>query len=658
MANLPIPDEQTYISFPGATGVGPFPFTFSLFAKADLRVSLDGDELLQTDFTFSGIAATGGFDGGSITLNGDAAGQDLVIWREVVPARATDFAPANSVPVAAIDQALDRLTAYSQDARRDRDRALLVPIGEGPMPLPNAVTRASKFLAFDTNGYPVVAVGTSGGVPVSAFGASLIDDASADAARTTLGLAPIFSRPALAAAPSALGRVFLIEGGRSGSFSWSSANLSAQVTSDPAQGVYVAPASSPTGVAGAWVRNRADDALNPRWFGAIANGVSNPISGLFASLGAAQVFYPFATALTNQIDHLAIVSALNFGLVVELGAGSFFVDRAISVGTYEAVLGAGRYNTFVTTTSATANVFDVDGYYTKISGIAFRSSVARTAGYAVSWNAGAAGGNLSDFSVDSFYQGLNINGVAVFNITDGSIDNTLAGGVSVRVGGGFAIYMRAIGMSTSSVSRCFAHFVLTHVSDLTLDYIQALLATNVFYINPGVGQEIDSLTVSNSYFDQPLDNAIVFSGAGKFQRSSFVNTWFCGGANTAIEFNTTAAGEVTGIKFTGCILAPGPSGTPKGVRLKGPNTRNLTFSNCSISGMTDGINYDTCTGGLVVSGCRIGLTDGFTPNTNGINLVGVVDNYVITGNDLRSNVTTSIAGHVAAGNKIAANNLV
>ena len=142
MANLPIPDEQTYVLFPAAAGMGPFPFNFSLFAKADLRVTLGTAELAQTDFTFSGIAATGGYDGGSITLNIDADGQDLAIWRVVTPARANDYAPANFVPVASIDQALDRLTAHAQDARRDLDRCLMVGLGEDPVGFEDVVDAA------------------------------------------------------------------------------------------------------------------------------------------------------------------------------------------------------------------------------------------------------------------------------------------------------------------------------------------------------------------------------------------------------------------------------------------------------------------------------------------------------------------------------------
>lgn len=163
MANLPIPDEQTYVQFDVvAASAGPFPFNFSVFSKADLRVTLNGYELEQTDFTFLGIVATGGYDGGSITLNTAATGE-LTIWREVVPARATDFAPANLIPVTAVDQALDRLTAYAQDARRDLERSLSVPVGETLNLLPDADSRASKVLSFDAFGQPTPVDAVSAG---------------------------------------------------------------------------------------------------------------------------------------------------------------------------------------------------------------------------------------------------------------------------------------------------------------------------------------------------------------------------------------------------------------------------------------------------------------------------------------------------------------
>lgn len=70
-------------------------------------------------------------------------------------------------------------------------RALLLPIAESSVgSLPSASARAGRFLAFDSDGVPIAAVGTTGetAVPVSSFAETLLDDDDAEAARTTLGL--------------------------------------------------------------------------------------------------------------------------------------------------------------------------------------------------------------------------------------------------------------------------------------------------------------------------------------------------------------------------------------------------------------------------------------------------------------------------------------
>lgn len=60
---------------------------------------------------------------------------------------------------------------------------------------------------------------------------------------------------------------FLVEAGREGTYVFNTSNLSTQVTNDPNQGVYVAPASDTTGASGAWVRKFSGE-LNVKWFGA------------------------------------------------------------------------------------------------------------------------------------------------------------------------------------------------------------------------------------------------------------------------------------------------------------------------------------------------------------------------------------------------------
>jgi hypothetical protein len=65
-----------------------------------------------------------------------------------------------------------------------------------------------------------------------------------------------------------LGRQALLsERGREGLFVFSTLNHSANVTADPYQGIYIAPASAPTGASGAWVRVVTDNTYQASWFG-------------------------------------------------------------------------------------------------------------------------------------------------------------------------------------------------------------------------------------------------------------------------------------------------------------------------------------------------------------------------------------------------------
>jgi hypothetical protein len=106
---------------------------------------------------------------------------------------------------------------------------------------------------------------------------------------TTGGVGYAATRSELATKPTAA-PVILTEAWRTGTFKFDSSNLSALVTADTAQGIYVAPSSNPTGAAGAWVRSDISY-LRPEWFGVIPND---------ASAGAA-----------NNTAWTAMVSAIN-----------------------------------------------------------------------------------------------------------------------------------------------------------------------------------------------------------------------------------------------------------------------------------------------------------------------------------------------------------
>lgn len=96
---------------------------------------------------------------------------------------------------------------------------------------------------------------------------------------------------------------------------------------------------------GAAVRAALDkmrDIVNVKDFGAVGDGSSHPLSGYFSSLAIAQVVYPHATSLTQEIDWAAIQSALNTGKEVRVPAGTYRVTTGITLPTGARLIGDGE----------------------------------------------------------------------------------------------------------------------------------------------------------------------------------------------------------------------------------------------------------------------------------------------------------------------------
>jgi hypothetical protein len=131
------------------------------------------------------------------------------------------------------------------------------------------------------------------------------------------GAVSVPSRAAMANAVHAPGASLLLtEAGREGLFLFDAADLSAEVASDPAQAILVAPVSDPSGASGAWVRqySGAADAL---WFGAKGDGASDDHGALQAWLDhGGELFLParhFYSSQTLIVRRNVNVSGAGFG---------------------------------------------------------------------------------------------------------------------------------------------------------------------------------------------------------------------------------------------------------------------------------------------------------------------------------------------------------
>jgi hypothetical protein len=184
--------------FNGNDATTAFPFTCKVFAASDLQVILTDTDGIESTLTLDSDY--------SVTVNGDqtvspggtinypmagaplATGELLTAVGALVYSQPTDLPTGGAWRAEVVENALDRLTMLIQQVLERVDRTVKFPPSDGVPAndaLPTATARASKFLAFDADGDAIAAAGMAS-VPVTAFAATLLDDATAAEARTTL----------------------------------------------------------------------------------------------------------------------------------------------------------------------------------------------------------------------------------------------------------------------------------------------------------------------------------------------------------------------------------------------------------------------------------------------------------------------------------------
>jgi hypothetical protein len=136
-----------------------FPVPFKFLANADLKVVLAnaaGTETalaLGSDYTVTGANAEGG---GTVTATiAPAAGNRLLIKREVTRLQPVDYTPFDQFPAEANERALDRLTMAVQEDADNLTRAIMVPEADpfvGNLTLPPAASRTGFLLGFGASG--------------------------------------------------------------------------------------------------------------------------------------------------------------------------------------------------------------------------------------------------------------------------------------------------------------------------------------------------------------------------------------------------------------------------------------------------------------------------------------------------------------------------
>lgn len=172
-----------------------FNYGFYIDKQADATLYLIDSAGNYTTLSSSAWSGTGfgNASGGTFTypLAGSpvAAGNSLLLLRNIPYTQLSNLSNQGAYYPGAVEGALDWLAAQTQQLREMLARAILAPAAENSLSaLPTVAQRANLYLAFNGSGQPIAVAGSvPGSVTVSAFGALLIQQATAAAARAVLG---------------------------------------------------------------------------------------------------------------------------------------------------------------------------------------------------------------------------------------------------------------------------------------------------------------------------------------------------------------------------------------------------------------------------------------------------------------------------------------
>lgn len=146
---MPIGEQTTIASHTGNGVATVFAYSFGVLAADDIKVLVDGVEV-TTGFTVSGI---GSRTGGTVTFSvAPTSGADILIVREVVRKRDTDYQYSGDLREEVLDDDLDRIWMTLQEDGELVDRGVRVPVGETLSELPAAASRVDKVLTFGAGG--------------------------------------------------------------------------------------------------------------------------------------------------------------------------------------------------------------------------------------------------------------------------------------------------------------------------------------------------------------------------------------------------------------------------------------------------------------------------------------------------------------------------
>ena len=345
-----------------------------------------------------------------------------------------------------------------------------------------------------------------------------------------------------------------------------------------------------------------------------------------------------ASSSTTAINNAIIAANTAGGKTVFFPAGRYLytTSAAISVGDGITLLGENPISSVIFTNNASAEIFNLSGYGSRIQSLGFQSNTTQTSGTFITLS--GSENSINDFRIQNDFNGVLVTG-SVASIENGIFSQSSSGGKRI---------IFRCGDSAPSLSNIVFEAQATNfpLAGLSLQNVVSLFAYNLEIISqgtaieiiPGTGQQVTECFFDGCFFDTSSTDCVIQPvGTGLVLRNTFINSWSgnsttSNGGITAIQSGSTV---ISGLYFINHNSVYNTNGAATGINLNGIISDVRILGGLYAQNGNAGI-YAAHTGDISIIGAGLGALGGFTGNGSygvvfGPNVTSIIcsNNYMI-----------------------------
>jgi hypothetical protein len=379
---------------------------------------------------------------------------------------------------------------------------------------------------------------------------------------------------------------------------------------------------------------------------------------------------------SNDLTAFQAALTAGAGKEVFVPAGTYTINGTLTISSGTVLRGSGIGVSSIVATHATANLFTL----TSISDASIRdlkiTGPTKTSGYAIALSS-TNRTTVKDVLIYQFPFGVSISGGSITSLDNVEVREFKAtSGIGVLISGGaIEVRLHAVIMDNATGAQPLTGIQVKYSPYTQIDRCEVIRSGTGLLVNPGTGENVTDLNVSNSLFDAALVNPIRIlpTGTGYVDRARFNNVWASGAGfgeatgGDGVYIGIADSAFVSHTVFRGLTAV---YNRQHGVNIQGGLStydtlieNSLIYGNSvapSVSGTYSGILIGQNVGTLRIANNQLGTTDPWYGTQNsGIYLApgGAGDYITIVGNMIPGSTFTPIYGTTTGVSKIIKDNI-